>query len=204
MTRNRSHRNKQSFITLVFVSAIATAIVGDKIPFAPLFSQAFPVFADFGTVLVEEGYFTVFTEEPTPTIIPATPMITPEESLPPTLTATQVPKTPTLLPTPVIQASPTATPTMDCPAALSSRLEAGMKVIVKKNLNFRSSPEFRSDNLLFTHLAGTILEVEGEVFCSTETEMPYLWRKLKTPEGIIGWSAEASVSGSFYFLEPVE
>ena len=206
MTRKSLRRKKQSLITLIFVSAIATAIVGDKIPFASLFSQAFPVFSNFGTVLVDEGYFAVFEEPLSITSSPTTialPKATPTTEPAPTQTPA-VANSPTPIPPPTTLPSPTALMVVNCPGAMPSRLEAGMKVILRKNLNFRSSPEVRPDNLLATNLGGTELEVVGESFCNAEAESPYRWWKLKTPEGIIGWSAEGSASGSFYFLEPVE
>jgi hypothetical protein len=30
----------------------------------------------------------------------------------------------------------------------------------------------------------------------------YLWWQIRLPDGRVGWSAEGSLHGSFYFIEP--
>jgi hypothetical protein len=32
----------------------------------------------------------------------------------------------------------------------------------------------------------------------------YIWWQIKLPDGQIGWSAEASQQGAFYFMEPTK
>ena len=202
----RRLRNRQQFLTLVFVSGIVAAVAGDKVPFANLFSKSFPVFANFGTVLVEEGYLDTFVATPTATFVPPamtalpeeTPTVLPEPTQTLTMTATPTitpTSSPSLTPAPVIEA---------CPGAMPSQLASGMKVVVRRNLNFRSSPETTPGNFIKTNSVGTTLEVIGGGLCSDETEFAYRWWQLKTAEGLTGWSVEASAYGSFYFLEPVE
>jgi hypothetical protein len=79
-----------------------------------------------------------------------------------------------------------------------------MKVVTTKNLNLRSSPEAVTGNLIRTNLTGTELEVMGGPICKPDPEHPYLWWQVKTHDGLIGWSVEASASRTFYFMEPIE
>lgn len=125
---------------------------------------------------------------------------------PPATTLTPLPS-PTL--TPVSESTATsiaAIPaTLDvCEAASSrSRLQVGRSATILRRLNFRSSPGIR-DNWLLTNIPGTRAEVVGGPECIPHSIGAYLWWQVKLPNGQIGWSAEASVLGAFYFMEPVK
>jgi hypothetical protein len=76
-----------------------------------------------------------------------------------------------------------------------------MKAVVLRRLNFRSSAGI-GDNWLLTNLPGTRVEVVGGPDCQPHRTGAYIWWQIKLPDGQIGWSAEASQFGSFYFMEP--
>jgi hypothetical protein len=69
-------------------------------------------------------------------------------------------------------------------------------------LNFRSSPGI-ANNWLRTNLPGTKVEVIGGPECSPHVAGAYVWWQINLPDGQMGWSAEASQFGSFYFMEPM-
>ena len=113
-------------------------------------------------------------------------------------------------------ASPTATPmTSSTPTSIAeipvvsacdlasshSRLQTGMSAIILRRLNFRSSPGIQN-NWLLTNIPGTRVEVVGGPECMLHTAGAYVWWQIKLPDGQIGWSAEASQGGAFYFIEP--
>lgn len=155
------------------------------------------------------------TAQATPTNIPVTPSATP--------TSTSVPPTPTFTPSATLSATdtptavgtekptltPTATPVVDnppgetCPAASRSQLKVGMKAVILHRLNFRSSPGI-ANNLLRTNPPGTQVEVIGGSTCLLNANGgSYLWWQIKLPDGSVGWSAEASAFGGFYFMKPL-
>lgn len=111
--------------------------------------------------------------------------------------------------TPDGQATPTPTastrvPLTACEAVQSrSRLGQGMKATILRRLNFRSSPGI-GENWLHTNLPGTPVEVVGGPECLPHYTGAYVWWQIRLPDGEIGWSAEASMHGSFYFMEPAE
>jgi hypothetical protein len=76
-----------------------------------------------------------------------------------------------------------------------------MNVTILLRLNFRSSPGIGA-NWLRTNLPGTRAQVIGGPECLPHFIGAYVWWQIKLPDGQIGWSAEASQSGSFYFMEP--
>jgi hypothetical protein len=78
----------------------------------------------------------------------------------------------------------------------------GMNATILRRLNFRSSPGIRN-NWLLTNIPGTRAEVVGGPECVPHFNGAYLWWQIKLPDGRIGWSAEGSVHGTFYFMEPV-
>ncbi len=144
---------------------------------------------------------------PTATNVPASTQ-TPRPS--PTATNLSVP-TATPLPSPAITAAPpTATPGAETPAISAcdtassrSRLQAGMNVIILRRLNFRSSPGI-GNNWLHTNIPGTRVEVMSGPTCIPHSIGAYIWWQIKLPDGQIGWSAEASQHGTFYFMQPIE
>jgi len=123
------------------------------------------------------------TEIPTQTITP-----------PPTEAVTDEP-----LPTPIVEvpSDPEA-----CAAYSRSQLQVGMRAAIQRPLNFRSYPGlFR--NLILTNGPGVEVEVVGGPACTRyEQGGAYLWWEIKLPNGLTGWSAEASAFGAFYFMEP--
>jgi hypothetical protein len=129
---------------------------------------------------------------------------------PPTVAASDIPAPiPTPTNTPAIES--TGTPiagvasTVDvCEAATTrSRVQTGRNATILRRLNFRSSAGIR-DNWLLTNIPGTKVEVVGGPECTPHHTGAYLWWQIRLPDGRIGWSAEASLHGSFYFMEPVE
>jgi hypothetical protein len=77
-----------------------------------------------------------------------------------------------------------------------------MKAIVTHLVNFRSSPGVL-DNWLAVNHPNTQVEVVGGPTCTRYLHGGvYLWWQIKLPDGSIGWSAEASAFGKFYFIEP--
>ena len=92
----------------------------------------------------------------------------------------------------------------DCSDTLPPRLTPGEGAEVLVRLNFRSSPGIANDNWLTTMRVGTHLKVLGETVCTVYDFGSYLWWHLEREDGALGWSAEAPVNGTYYFLEPVE
>jgi hypothetical protein len=90
-----------------------------------------------------------------------------------------------------------------CPLALPPRLKVGMTARVTTNLHFRSSAGIAAGNLVHSNLSGTKLEIIGGPVCVPYNGRAYLWWNVKQPDGATGWSAEGSLTGKFYFLEPL-
>lgn len=101
---------------------------------------------------------------------------------------------------PTVAASPAAAG--ECGAAAPTRLEVGKSARVTSNLNLRSAPGI-SDNLIRVSLVGTTLKVIGGPQCLPYAGGVYRWWKVEAPDGVQGWSAEATLNGGMYFLEPV-
>lgn len=150
---------------------------------------------------------------PTSTPVPL-PSLTPTLEPAPASTATNaVDSTVTPLPSPtatsVLEATPTLiseTPstTTACEAAAArSRLQSGTNATILRRLNFRSSPGIQ-DNWLRTNIPGTQVEVVGGPECVPHAVGAYVWWQIRLPDGAVGWSAEGSIHGTFYFMEPTE
>jgi hypothetical protein len=75
-----------------------------------------------------------------------------------------------------------------------------MNATILHRLNFRSSPGIQN-NWLLTNIPGTKVEVIGGPVCLPHFIGAYVWWQIKLPNGQIGWSAEASLRGAFYFME---
>lgn len=89
-----------------------------------------------------------------------------------------------------------------CEAALArSRLQVGGNATLLRRLNFRSSPGIQN-NWLQTNLPGTQVEVIGGPVCLPYLISAYVWWQIRLPNGELGWSAESSLFGRFYFMEP--
>jgi len=79
-----------------------------------------------------------------------------------------------------------------------------MNATILRRLNFRSSPGIQN-NWILTNIPNTKVEVIGGPTCTRyKNGGTYLWWQIKLPNGQIGWSAEASAFGKFYFMEPVK
>ena len=139
------------------------------------------------------------TSTPTPFWVPSpTATVLPQSTLAPTLTGTPV-------------SEPTATPPNEeeppsgaytCETALSrSQLQVGGNARILRRLNFRSSPGIQN-NWLRTNLTGTQVEVLDGPVCLPHLIGAYVWWQIRLPDGQVGWSAEISLLGRFYFMEP--
>ncbi len=160
------------------------------------------------TPTIESTLTDSFTS-PTTTDTPnTTPVPSPAETNPTALAASRTPL-PTSTGTPVIESASTPADathpvTTACDAAAArSRLQTGMSATILRRLNFRSSPGIR-DNWLRTNLPGTKVEIVGGPECLPHFTGAYVWWQIQLPNGETGWSAEGSVHGTFYFLEPAE
>ena len=122
----------------------------------------------------------------------------------PTPSSTSIP-TATESPIPAPSSTPTAEIPSDtevCTAATSrSRLQVGMNATILRRLNFRSSPGIQN-NWILTNIPGTQVEIIDGPVCLPHFIGAYLWWQIKLPDGRLGWSAEASLLGRFYFIEP--
>jgi hypothetical protein len=79
-----------------------------------------------------------------------------------------------------------------------------MQATILRYLNLRSSPGF-SNNWILTNVPGTKVEIIGGPACTQyQGGGAYSWWQIKLPNGQVGWSAEASASGAFYFMEPIQ
>lgn len=115
----------------------------------------------------------------------------------PTATQSPVPET---LPTPIVEIPST---TQVCETVSHSQLQIGMKATITHTVNFRSSPAVMN-NWILTNPPGIQVEVIGGPTCTRyKNGGAYLWWQIKLPNGLTGWSAEASAFGKFYFMEPV-
>ncbi|MEP7135670.1 MAG: hypothetical protein ABI904_12125 [Chloroflexota bacterium] len=144
---------------------------------------------------------------PTATLVP-TNTSTPISSLTliPTLTATALPAptespVPETLPTPIVEIP---SETNVCEAVSRSQLQVGMQATVARVVNLRSSPGI-FNNWILTNHPGIQVEIIGGPNCTRyKNGGAYLWWQVKLPNGLTGWSAEASAFGAFYFMEPVK
>jgi hypothetical protein len=154
------------------------------------------------------------TSQPSlPTVVPASatsisPTATPSPTTTsqPTLTSTAVPvptesPVPETLPTPIVEIPEEMNV---CEAISRSQLQIGMKATILRYLNFRTSPG-TLNNWILTNAPGTQVEIMGGPSCTRyQGGGAYLWWQIKLPNGLVGWSAEASAFGAFYFMEPVK
>jgi hypothetical protein len=87
-----------------------------------------------------------------------------------------------------------------CEAFAKSRLKVGMDAVTKVRLNFRLSPGIQNNRIL-TMPFNTKVAIIGGPTCTRYVRGAYLWWQIKLPDGRTGWSAEASLLGTYYFLE---
>lgn len=86
-------------------------------------------------------------------------------------------------------------------AGSRSRLQVGTNATIVRRLNFRSSPGIQ-DNWLRTNNPGTAVKIVDGPVCLPYASGAYVWWQVQLPDGQVGWSAEGSVHGTFYFVEP--
>ncbi|MFZ5902060.1 MAG: hypothetical protein ACOYZ8_00725 [Chloroflexota bacterium] len=152
------------------------------------------------------------TETPVPASATFTPV--PPATDTPTATFTAQPPpgdTPTPSPTSTSTPLPAPTepvPTSDpnaCPSAVT-RIHVGDSVRVLYRLNFRTGPGLNWP-IILTNNPGTRMEVIGGPVCTRRAtpggDRAYLWWKVRLPNGLEGWSAEAPLIRPDYFLEPI-
>jgi hypothetical protein len=140
---------------------------------------------------------------PTATPVPSETLL-PKETLVPTVTSTLPPTEQPAdepLPTPIVEIPADLE---DCQVIAQSQLQVGGKATIQRKLNFRSSPGI-FNNLILTNIPGTEVDVIGGPACTRyKNGGAYLWWEIQLPNGLTGWSAEASAFGSFYFMEPAK
>jgi hypothetical protein len=115
------------------------------------------------------------------------------------------------IPTQTPDSGPTITATAGAPsvptacdlATSRSRLQIGRQATILRRLNFRSSPGI-ANNWLLTNNPGTRVEVVDGPVCLPYFVGAYVWWQIQLPDGSIGWSAESSLRGGFYFMEPIQ
>ena len=159
---------------------------------------------------------------PVPTSTPPLPTdtVTPATTVSPSPTSTPAAiETPSATLVPTNPASPTETPVSEplptpiveiaegpelCEAVSHSQIQVGMQAVILRSLNLRSSAGI-SDNWILTSAPGTQVEIIGGPECKRyQYGGAYLWWQIKLPDGMVGWSAEASAYGAFYFMGPVK
>lgn len=158
------------------------------------------------------------TNTTAPTDTPVKPTATPTMP-PPTPTATAAAaaaaapttapaETATPAPTEASAAAPTATAqaqsastSTDCPLAAPSHLAVGKQAVVITNLNMRESAGMDKTIRLVSQPSSKLTVIGGPT-CVPYQDGAYLWWEVKTQDGATGWSAEASLSKTFYFLQP--
>lgn len=166
-----------------------------------------------------EAFIWTAPPEPTPTVptaaptATATPPPTPTSAPSPTTAAGTLipPAAPTAIPTlaPTATSAPTLAPTTapalppaGCNAPAPARLTVGKTARVTSNLNLRSEPVI-SNNIIKVNPVGAVLKVLQGPQCVEFQGSAYLWWQVESPDGTVGWSAEATLNGAFYFLGPI-
>ena len=135
-----------------------------------------------------------------------TPLPTPSPTSQPTPVSTSIPlatesPVPETLPTPIVEIPSDQN---ICETVSRSQLQVGMQATIVRYLNFRSSPGVLY-NWILTNNPNTQVEIIGGPTCTRyQNGGTYLWWQIKLPNGLTGWSAEASAFGAFYFMEPVK
>lgn len=104
---------------------------------------------------------------------------------------------------PVLEAHCGATADRELPVP-KTQLKAGDTATINRPLNLRTRPSLLN-RIILVHQPGSQVEIIGG---PTETlyqnGSKYVWWQVRLPGGLIGWSAELSECGRFYFMEPVE
>ncbi|MFN8413521.1 MAG: SH3 domain-containing protein [Anaerolineales bacterium] len=142
-------------------------------------------------------------------------------TLPSTEVVVSFTSTATLLPSVTATILPTATPTEIPPTETAtlipetnacpsqpSRVNIGDSVQVLLRLNFRTGPGLNYPVIL-TNSPNTKMQIIGGPICTTkdtpEGPRAYRWWNVRREEdGLEGWSAEAPLINSNYFIEPAQ
>jgi len=112
------------------------------------------------------------------------------------------PSTP-ITPTPIAPPTPALPDTVECSLAMPAHLVSGQSAKTTTYLNLRLSPGIQH-NLFQVVPPNTQVEVIGNPTCVPYSGLAYIWWQVRLPDGVIGWLAEGSITGKFYFLEPVK
>jgi carboxyl-terminal processing protease len=107
-----------------------------------------------------------------------------------------------ITPTPITP-SLTMPDVVECPLAMPAHLISGQAAKVTIKLNLRSSPGIQN-NLIQVVSPNTQVNVIGNPTCVPHSGLAYIWWQVRLPNGTIGWLAEGSITGKFYFLELVK
>lgn len=147
------------------------------------------------------------TTSPPPTTTPTTvlPTATPASSDQPTPTPTDALATATPAAATLAAATATTQPqsaSVDCPLAQPSRLAVGNTAQILANLNLRSDAGI-DKQILGVGLPTSQVEIMGGPICTPYQNGAYLWWNVRSTDGQTEWSAEATLSNGFYFLQPV-
>ena len=70
------------------------------------------------------------------------------------------------------------------------------------NLNLRENAGL-DKQIIRVDFPNAKVEIIGGPVCTPYQEGAYLWWNVKSEDGVTGWSAEASLSKDFYFLQPI-
>ncbi|HLO13852.1 MAG TPA: hypothetical protein VK206_03415, partial [Anaerolineales bacterium] len=196
-------------IVSILLLVLALILMWSSPPQSPAPTAAPLVGTSSTTPSINAGQRPEASQTTVPTSATSPPLTVTSVSLPsPTVTLVSA-LTATSLPSPTatlmtqLSATPIAacrTTTDACDAAASrSHLRVGMSAILLRRLNFRSSPGI-GNNWLLTNKPGTKVEVIGGPECVPHFTGAYVWWQIKLPDGRVGWSAEGSLHGFFYFM----
>lgn len=144
------------------------------------------------------------TAAPTPTTAAPAATTAPTATTAPNATATPT-ATPTATATVTTTVTVTATTTAsgDCSKAIPTRLDIGKQgQVVKYYLNLRKDPGM-DKAILMVDPPGTKLLVTGGPVCIPYGIGVFRWWNVKTASGGVGWSAEGSLTGKLYFIDPL-
>jgi len=193
LLRHRQGLPMQPPATLTRSIAMATIALSPSVTSAP--ATSLPIASATAT--------STPTTQPTAALATATLLPTATstpETQPPIASAPAAPNPP---PTST-QSAPTSDPNA-CPSA-PTRIQQGDKVRVLYRLNFRLGPGLSSP-ILLTNGIGILMDVIGGPVCiprnTAEGSRAHLWWNVRMEDSREGWSAEAPLILTYYFLEPV-
>ena len=89
----------------------------------------------------------------------------------------------------------------DCPSVSPSRLGVGDKAVTLINLYQRTAP-YVADNVVTYNLAGAELTILDGPNVSAHEGGYYVWWLVKSPYGLVGWSAENTLTSGEYLMVP--